>query len=158
MDRSREGDAVSDIGRFLEDGLHLWTKDGRKFKVTARFHFVRPNYVGGDTITVLEDSETDFASVPVALDILGIDRADEKVLMPSATHDAGYRGKVLVNGLPTLLDKQTCDLIFLEGMRAKGMADLKARTYFNGVAELGQESFDEDRKALEAREGQKGTP
>ena len=147
---------MNDVGRFLEDGLHLWTKDGKKFKVTARFHFVRPDYVGGDTITVLEDSETDFASVPIALELLDIERADEEVLMPSATHDAGYRGKVLVNDVPTLLDKQTCDLIFLEGMRAKRMADLKARTYFNGVVELGQSAFDEDRKALEAQTSQKG--
>ena len=142
-------DPIDDaFGHFVETGITAWSSDGINFRLLVPFEFVRPTRVGGQVITVIADATTDGASVPLALALLGITRAGEEVWMPAIVHDAAYRGRLLVDGVPTLLEKPTCDLLLFEGMRAKGMPELKARAYFNGVVELGQSAFDSDRAAL----------
>jgi hypothetical protein len=42
-------------------------------------------------------------------------------------------------------------------MIASGVPEIRARWFYNGVCEVGQRAFDEDREALESQAGQKGT-
>ena len=138
---------MTDRGYFNLHGLpaldmYLW--DGRNGRLRTPASFIRPRSVGGQTITLLEDSTNDEASVPLILELIGLTR-DGDVYPGAVWHDAGYRGWVLVNGVLQLLPKFTCDLLLLEVCLANGMAEIKARYYYNGVDRLGQHAFDENR-------------
>lgn len=141
---------MTDRGYFNLHGLpaldmYLW--DGRNGRLRTPASFIRPRNVGGQTITLLEDSTNDEASVPLVLEMLGLTH-DGDVYPGAVWHDASYRGYVLVNGVLTLLRKPTCDLLFFEVNIANGMAETKARYYYNGVDQLGQPAFDENRAKL----------
>ena len=147
------GASVTDRGYFNLHGLpaldmYLW--DGRNGRLRTPASFIRPHSVGGQTITLLEDSTNDGASAPLILELLGL--THDGLVYPGAVwHDGTYRGWVLVNGVLTLLPKFTCDLILLEACLANGMDETKARFYYNGVDQLGQHAFDENRAKLLSR-------
>jgi hypothetical protein len=141
---------VTDRGYFNLHGLpaldmYLW--DGRNGRLRTAASFIRPKSVGGQTITLLEDSTNDGASVPLVLELLGLTH-DGDVYPGAVFHDAGYRGWVLVNGVLRLLERPVCDLLLYEVCLANGMAETKARYYYNGVDQLGQHAFDENRARL----------
>ena len=140
-----------ELGTFPVKTISCQSWDGRNVRLTDSFTFSRPKRVGGEAITFLPRSESDGASVPRAIELLGL--THDGVVWPAAVgHDAMYRGYVLVNGVRTLVTKEKADLVFYEMCRANGMADLLAREYYNGVAEAGGHAFTEDRAALAASE------
>ena len=144
---------MTDRGYFNLHGLpafDMYVWDGRNSRLRTPCSFIRPRSVGGATITLLEDSTNDGASGPLILELVGLTH-DGDVFPGAVFHDAGYRGWVLVNGVLQLLSRFTCDLLLLEVCLANGMAETKARYYYNGVDQFGQHAFDENRAKLAAQ-------
>jgi hypothetical protein len=127
---------MSDIGKFSVSGLTVWTRDGLNVKVIVPFTFTRPGRVGGEVIEI-PTTDSDGASVPRALSILGLTPYGPW-WMGSVVHDYLYRH--------TDCPKEVADLIFYEAMIAGGTPEILARDYYNGVDQAGHHAFDKDRE------------
>jgi hypothetical protein len=149
---------VSDVGSFPIHWIDARIWDGLNARLLAPFDYIRPASVGGDRITFLPGDDdglddADGPSICLALQVLGIERFGPA--WPCGMgHDRSYRGYVLVNGVKTLLPKDTCDLLWYEMLITQGVSQFKAEEYYEGVrTPPAQRAFDDDRTALAAKEG-----
>jgi len=135
---------MSDAGRFSSVYFRVMTPDGRNFILLEDVWFQRPESVGGEHICISRGTQSDGASTPAALWALGLPPFGNH-WRAAFVHDFLYRN--------TLRAKDECDTIFYEAMIASGVPEIRARWFYNGVCEVGQRAFDEDRQAPAAQDG-----
>jgi len=125
---------------FINDGLYVFTRNGRDVTLMETLEFERSWENGGHIIIMPIGSKSDGASIPEVLWSTGLAPFGPWWLA-CVLHDGLYRRVTQ----PAFDDRATCDAILLEAMQALGVEEAVANIIYDGVRLGGETAWQKDR-------------